>query len=89
MDAFGFDSMNTDAKPSSESVDPSADQSPLVCHCMMVEEDKIRAAIEAGAHTIEAVQDETYASTGCGTCRYEVQALLREAGHETPDDPGR
>jgi len=54
---------------------------------MVVEADTIRAAIKSGAHTIEAVQDETYASTGCGTCRYDIQGLLRDAGHLTNEHP--
>ena len=37
---------------------------------------------------LEAIQDETYASTGCGTCRFEVQQLLAAAGHPCPDEPG-
>jgi NAD(P)H-nitrite reductase large subunit len=59
--------------------------SPLVCHCMIVDEATIRRAIASGARTLEAVQDETYASTGCGTCRYDIERLLAEAGYPPED----
>lgn len=51
---------------------------------MVVEKNRILQAIEEGSHTLQAIQDTTYASTGCGTCRYDVQDLLRQAGHPTP-----
>ena len=66
---------------------PGPDDNPVVCHCMVIEEATIKAAIQAGAHTLEAVQDETYANTGCGTCRLDVQRLLAAAGHPCPEEP--
>jgi len=54
---------------------------------MVVEEATIQAAIQAGAHTLEAIQDVTFANTGCGTCRLDVQQLLAAAGHPCPQEP--
>ena len=65
-----------------------SEDNPLICHCMVVDRDTICKAIAAGATSIEAVQDATYASMGCGTCRFEVQQLLLEAGHGESDQAG-
>ncbi len=51
---------------------------PLVCFCHCVPEAVIREAIRAGARTIEKIQAETQASTGCGGCHDEVQAILAD-----------
>ncbi|MCB1327465.1 MAG: (2Fe-2S)-binding protein [Spirochaetales bacterium] len=50
---------------------------PRVCICRQVSEDDIRRAVERGAHTFEAVQQQTDCSTGCGTCEQAVRALIR------------
>lgn len=50
----------------------------LICFCHGVSDAEIRAAIRAGATTIEAIQSETRASTGCGGCHPEVEAILKE-----------
>ncbi len=57
-------------------VEPTEEDSPLVCFCMIVDEATIRRAIDAGAHSVEELQNATYACTGCGTCRYDLMRLL-------------
>jgi NAD(P)H-nitrite reductase large subunit len=49
-----------------------------VCYCMKVDDATIRAAIRSGARDLEALKDATRAGTGCGTCRSELLAILRE-----------
>lgn len=50
----------------------------LVCFCHGVPRAEIRAAIQNGAVTLEAIKACTKASTGCGGCTSEVEALLAE-----------
>ena len=55
-----------------------------VCLCRGVSDRKIRAAIEAGASTIDAIGVQTSAGTVCRDCHPAIEELLRE-GRE----PGR
>ena len=50
---------------------------PWVCVCHGVGERAIRAAIAAGCDSVAAVGEATRAGTNCGSCRPEIQALLR------------
>ncbi len=54
---------------------PFTDQE--LCHCRAVPLAKVEAAIFAGAHTPEKVSRWTSASTSCGTCRPDVEAILK------------
>ncbi len=47
-----------------------------LCHCRAIPTQNVDQAILCGAHTPEAVSAITSASTACGTCRPEVQALM-------------
>jgi assimilatory nitrate reductase electron transfer subunit len=47
-----------------------------VCHCNAVTAGEIRSCASRGARTVAAVARETLATTGCGTCRPAVAALL-------------
>jgi nitrite reductase (NADH) large subunit len=49
-----------------------------ICFCHCVPLTRILAAIRGGADSIEKIQAETCASTGCGGCEWEVQEILRE-----------
>jgi len=62
-----------------------ADQ--VVCHCMDVTRDRLRAAIDGGARSISDLQDTTSACTGCGTCREDLLNMLppRRHGHGQPE----
>ncbi len=53
-----------------------------ICYCRDVDELTIRRAIRAGADSVERLAEATGASTGCGTCRYDLEKLLDE---ELPD----
>lgn len=47
-----------------------------LCHCRAVPTEVVDQAICAGAHTPQKVSAETSASTACGTCRPDVEAIL-------------
>jgi NAD(P)H-nitrite reductase large subunit len=49
---------------------------PETCHCRKIPTAKVDEAIVLGAHTPEKVTAWTSASSGCGTCRPEVQKLI-------------
>ena len=48
----------------------------IVCNCMSVTVGMIKEAVEAGADTVEKVQEATGASTVCGSCLEEVEQLV-------------
>ena len=48
-----------------------------VCLCRGVTDRKIRAAIEAGAGTVQAVGRRTGAGTECGECHRAIEELIR------------
>lgn len=54
------------------------DLNETVCHCMGVTAGEIKAAIEAGAKTVEEIQEATSAGTGCGGCVETIEQLLDE-----------
>ena len=47
-----------------------------VCHCRRIPATRIDEAIILGAHTPEQVTAWTTASSGCGTCRPEVEKII-------------
>jgi assimilatory nitrate reductase electron transfer subunit len=49
-----------------------------VCFCGGVTVGDIKAAVEAGNTTIEAVQEATGASTHCGGCKEKVEELIEQ-----------
>ena len=48
----------------------------VVCHCMGITNGMIKDAVEAGAKTLEDVQEQAGASTVCGACLEDVQRLV-------------
>lgn len=48
-----------------------------VCHCRSVPLETVEQAIFNGAHTPEMVSRWTSASTACGTCRTDVEKILK------------
>jgi len=63
----------------------------LVCHCMVVDEREVIAAIRRGARTVEEVGAACEAGTGCGSCRGAIESSLRDeelrrARKGTPDE---
>ncbi|AYY15208.1 NAD(P)/FAD-dependent oxidoreductase [Actinobacteria bacterium YIM 96077] len=60
----------------------------LVCRCNGVSAGDVRHACASGAATVADVAGCTRATTGCGSCRETVAALVATAASEQPDDPG-
>ena len=50
----------------------------IVCYCQNVTNGMIKEAVDAGASTLEEVQEETGAGTVCGGCVENVQHLVEE-----------
>jgi len=48
----------------------------IVCHCHRVCDRAIRAAVQAGASTQEAVSEACGAGSGCGRCKPAVRELI-------------
>ena len=48
----------------------------IVCNCMSVTNGMIKEAVDAGASTLEEVQDATGAGTVCGACLEDIQHLI-------------
>jgi bacterioferritin-associated ferredoxin len=59
----------------------------IVCHCHRVCDRAIRAAVEAGASTQEAVTEMCGAGKRCGRCKPAVRELIERDGHA--GSPGR
>jgi len=47
-----------------------------VCVCLGVNDKAIKAAIEAGATTVDAVTQRTCAGSECGSCRPEIASMI-------------
>ena len=47
-----------------------------VCCCLGVNDKAIKAAVEAGATTVEAVTQLTCAGSECGSCRPEIASII-------------
>lgn len=48
----------------------------IVCHCMRVNDREIRAAVEAGAHTVARVAQALGAAACCGGCAPAVAEII-------------
>jgi bacterioferritin-associated ferredoxin len=48
----------------------------IVCHCKVVSDRLIRAAVDDGAADVDEVGQRCAAGTHCGGCRSSIQALL-------------
>ena len=48
----------------------------IVCHCRVVNDAAIDAALAEGARTVSAVCRSTGAAQDCGTCIFSVQAIV-------------
>ena len=47
-----------------------------VCICRAVKEETVRAAIEGGAHSVEAVTDACCAGDDCGACHQVIEDMI-------------
>lgn len=50
---------------------------PELCHCRVIPTAIVDAAIVCGAHTPREVSEQTSCSTACGTCRPDVEAMIK------------
>lgn len=50
----------------------------IVCNCMSVTNGMIKDAVDAGASTLEEVQEATGAGTVCGACEEDVRRLVEQ-----------
>lgn len=50
----------------------------IVCYCQNVTNGMVKEAVDAGASTLEEVQEETGAGTVCGGCVENIQHLVEE-----------
>ena len=48
----------------------------MVCDCLGITNGMIKDAVDAGASTLEEVQEKTGAATVCGACLENVQHLV-------------
>ncbi len=53
-----------------------------VCYCRDVQKSAVLAAIEAGCLTVDSLSRKLGVCTGCGSCRPDIEALLRFAAEE-------
>jgi NifU-like protein len=63
----------------------------LVCKCFNVTEEKIRkVAIENHLTTVDEITDYTKAGGGCGECKTEIEAILRDIWSlKLPEKPAK
>lgn len=54
------------------------DMDKIVCNCYSVTNGMIKEAVDAGANTVEEVQDATSAGTACGACLDDIQRLVEQ-----------
>jgi bacterioferritin-associated ferredoxin len=50
-----------------------------VCVCRAVTEEKVKAAIEAGAQSVEAVTAACCAGDDCGSCHPMIEDMIEKA----------
>lgn len=50
----------------------------IICYCMSVTNGMIKDAVDAGASTLEEVQEATGAGTVCGSCLEDIQRLVEQ-----------
>jgi bacterioferritin-associated ferredoxin len=59
-----------------------------VCVCRAVTEDKVKAAIEGGARSVDAVTANCCAGDDCGACHQVIEQMI-EAHTGQPAKPSR
>ena len=52
----------------------------ILCSCKAVNDQAIKAAIDAGARSVEDVAERCKAGSRCGGCRPAIQEILAEYG---------
>ncbi|GBD00480.1 Nitrate reductase [bacterium HR18] len=59
-------------------------EGPLVCSCFQVGRTTLERLIAEGCTDLETLTQRSRAGTGCGSCKPELQALLKTRAHRTP-----
>lgn len=54
------------------------DMNKIVCNCYGITNGMIKDAVDAGANTLEEVQDATDVGNACGVCLDDVQRLVEQ-----------
>lgn len=54
----------------------------IVCHCRVVSDRDVRAAVSEGARTVASVCGRTGAAQDCATCIFTVKALVCQHAEE-------
>ncbi|OFZ29675.1 MAG: hypothetical protein A2622_10645 [Bdellovibrionales bacterium RIFCSPHIGHO2_01_FULL_40_29] len=49
-----------------------------LCHCRMVPAERVYDAIKQGCRTVNDIGRTTLAGTGCGSCRPDIEKLLKQ-----------
>jgi bacterioferritin-associated ferredoxin len=55
----------------------------IFCHCAVVGDREVAAAVEAGARTVAQVCKATGAGQQCGSCIFSVRRVLCQHGAES------
>lgn len=61
----------------------------FVCICRSVTEEKVKASIDAGARSVDAVARSCHAGTDCGACRGMIDDLIDERWGAASSSDGR
>ena len=48
-----------------------------LCHCRMVKTETVKNAVKAGCRKVSDVSRTTLAGTGCGSCRSDIEAVIK------------
>ena len=56
----------------------------IVCHCRVVSDRQVRAAIEHGVDDLEGIAEACGAGSDCGGCHPRLEHLLRTGRSERP-----
>ena len=76
MENQGLENTERRALLSGEAPDGAAESGPVVCACFQVGEPAIRARIEAGDRSVEALGKSLRCGTNCGSCIPELKHIL-------------
>jgi bacterioferritin-associated ferredoxin len=57
-----------------------------VCICRAVTMSRIKAAVRAGAATVDAVEEACGAGGDCGSCREEIEGVIFDCREESAAD---
>lgn len=59
----------------------------IICICRRINDNGVRAAVEAGARSPEAVQAHHGCEFNCGKCRTAIGEIISESVEGMPADP--